>query len=110
MKYTEDDFTWACREIERLSIFKRKGYPETVAEKETIVKAFLKIIRDQPGNEYEEDQGPEKGIVKVVVAPIKARDSGEALIDSVIENSFWFPLPAEMKVLYEELNFKTGDK
>lgn len=110
MEYTEEDFKWACRQIERLSIFKRKGFPDTMAEKETIVNAFLKILKDQPGNEFEEDQGPEKGVVKVTVEPLNARQSGELLIMSVIENSLWFPLPAELRAMYEEMNFNTGGK
>lgn len=81
-----------------------------MAEKETIVRAFLKIIKDQPGNSFEEDQGLEKGIVKVVVPPLTAKETGELLIDSVIEDSLWFPLPAELKAMYEELNFNTGEK
>lgn len=110
MEYTTDNFTWACRQIERLSIFKRNGYPETVAEKEVIVRAFMKILRDQPKNEFEEDQGPDKGVVKVIVQPLSARQSGEQLIEAVIENSLWFPLPAQLRAMYEELNFNTGGK
>lgn len=108
MKYTTEDFKWACHQINRLSIFKNKGFPETVSDKETHAKSFLGMLADQAGNEFDEDRGSELGVVRVTVPPVSAKESGEKLINYVIENSRFFPMPAELKAYYEEMNFALG--
>lgn len=107
MEYTDEDWAWACGQIGRLSIFKRTGFPESIADKETIVKSFLKILQDQPGNSFEIDKGKEGGIVEVVVPPVSARESGERLIEHIIENAEYFPLPVKMRQMYSELFLET---
>lgn len=109
MEYTTENYVWALEQIKRLSIFRRKGFPETDSEKDTITRAFMKILQDQPGNDFTEDKGQELGVVRVVIPPVTARTSGEQLIEAVIDNCEWFPLPVEFRKIYHEfLNFNTG--
>lgn len=110
MTITEDSLLWALGQLGRLSIFKSKGFPVTDAEKITVARAFLRILADQEGNEFEEDGGSATGVVKTVVPSITAMQSGEQLVDEIVASCEWFPLPVEMRKIYKDLNFTPEER
>lgn len=98
MENNKENKDWATELF--LKMTHKKGFPESIVGLDAEIEAFLRIVGDQPGNEYAE-YDPELGEITRRVPSESGRDTGEWLIGKAIDCCDFFPSAITLRRIYE---------
>lgn len=101
MKATQENVDWGYAQLERL--IHMKSFPPTAPSLDAVVRAFLRIVGDQPEHVYQ-DYDDELGPIERRVEARTGQSTGEWLVEQILDRCEFFPAPIQMRRIYEERN------